>query len=238
MFFEIDFGAALSMTSASRRRPERHPRTGRTAPVRTSGANTVPSRTDSPWRNPDFRTLGGAATLSRLGTNTNTVHVAAPLLALTALDALDALTALDASPAQVGTLAALATLAFLLIGLPAGAWVDRLRTRRVPITADLAGPRSSPPYRSRGGSTPSRWGSCTPRSYRAASPPSSPTSAPRSSCRSSSAGRAGARAHRDGNTHGRRHHRRPRSRRHPGPGLGHLGPPDGTDHPSNHPLGP
>ncbi|WP_327261518.1 hypothetical protein [Streptomyces sp. NBC_01232] len=159
MFFEIGFGAVLSMTLASRRRPERHPRAGRTAPVRTSGADTVPSRTDSPWRNPDFRTLLGAATLSRLGTNTG--HVAVPLLALTAL---------DASPTQVGTPAALSTLAFLLIGLPAGAGVDRLRTGRALITADLAGPRSSPPYRSHGGSTPSRRGSRTPRPYRAASP--------------------------------------------------------------------
>ncbi|WP_405788195.1 hypothetical protein [Streptomyces sp. NBC_00029] len=127
MFFEIGFGAVLSMTLASRRRPERHPRAGRTAPVRTSGADTVPSRTDSPWRNPDFRTLFGAATLSRLGTNTG--HVAVPLLALTAL---------DASPTQFGTPAALSTLAFLLIGLPAGAGVDRLRTGRALITADLA----------------------------------------------------------------------------------------------------
>jgi hypothetical protein len=40
--------------------------------------------------------------------------------------------ALDAGPGQVGTLA------FLLIGLPAGAWVDRMRHRRVLIVADLA----------------------------------------------------------------------------------------------------
>ncbi|MFE6844275.1 MFS transporter [Streptomyces sp. NPDC057686] len=81
----------------------------------------------SPWRTKDFRTLFSATTLSQLGTNTG--HVAVPLLALTAL---------DATAGQVGTLAALSTTAFLLIGLPAGAWVDRLRTRRVLVTADLA----------------------------------------------------------------------------------------------------
>lgn len=44
---------------------------------------------------------------------------------------------LDAGPGQVGLLAALSTLAFLLVGLPAGAWVDRLRRRRVQVAADL-----------------------------------------------------------------------------------------------------
>src|SRR5699024_2280583 len=39
---------------------------------------------------------------------------------------------------EVGVLAAMSTLAFLLIGLPAGAWVDRMRRRNVLITADLA----------------------------------------------------------------------------------------------------
>ncbi|MFF5706390.1 MFS transporter [Streptomyces sp. NPDC012794] len=96
-----------------------------TAPA--TGSPTVPPADDGPWRNPDFRALFGAAALSQFAANTG--YIAVPLLALTAL---------DASPAQVGALAALSTAAFLLIGLPAGAWVDRLRTRRVLITADLA----------------------------------------------------------------------------------------------------
>ncbi|MCX4524812.1 MFS transporter [Streptomyces sp. NBC_01551] len=83
--------------------------------------------TTTPWRNRNFRTLFAASTLNQFATNTGAVAV--PLLALTAL---------DASAAQVGALATLSTLAFLLIGLPAGAWVDRLRTRRVLIAADLA----------------------------------------------------------------------------------------------------
>ncbi|MEU6380656.1 MFS transporter [Streptomyces sp. NPDC046909] len=83
--------------------------------------------TESPWRSADFRTLFAASTLSQLGTNVS--YVAVPLIAVLAL---------DAGPAQVGALATLSTLAFLLIGLPAGAWVDRMRHRRVLIVADLA----------------------------------------------------------------------------------------------------
>ncbi|MET9377667.1 MFS transporter [Streptomyces sp. NPDC002992] len=84
-------------------------------------------RSDSPWRVSDFRTLFSAAVLSHLGTNAG--YVAVPLIAVEAL---------DASPGEVGALATLATLAFLLIGLPAGAWVDRLPQRRVLIAADTA----------------------------------------------------------------------------------------------------
>ena len=45
---------------------------------------------------------------------------------------------LNASPGQVGLLGVLATVAFLLIGLPAGAWVDRVRRRWVMVAADVA----------------------------------------------------------------------------------------------------
>lgn len=83
---------------------------------------------DSPslWRTPAFRSLFGASVLSQIGTNVS--YVAVPLLAVTEL---------HASPAQIGALATLSTLAFLLIGLPAGAWVDRMRQRRVLIVSDL-----------------------------------------------------------------------------------------------------
>ncbi|MFI1484917.1 MFS transporter [Streptomyces sp. NPDC020747] len=82
---------------------------------------------NSPWQTADFRTLFSATALSQLGTNVS--YVAVPLIAVTEL---------DASPGQIGALATLSTLAFLLIGLPAGAWVDRMRHRRVLIAADLA----------------------------------------------------------------------------------------------------
>ncbi|MCX5207269.1 MFS transporter [Streptomyces sp. NBC_00237] len=80
----------------------------------------------SPWRNPDFRRLFAAAAISQTGTQVG--YVAIPLVAVVAL---------DAGPGQAGVLATLSTVAFLLIGLPAGAWVDRLRHRSLMVTADL-----------------------------------------------------------------------------------------------------
>ena len=50
---------------------------------------------------------------------------------------LTAILTLDATPAQLGILTAAATLPSLLVSLPAGAWVDRLRRRPVLIGADL-----------------------------------------------------------------------------------------------------
>ena len=48
-----------------------------------------------------------------------------------------AISLLHATESEIGILAGLQTLAFLLIGLPAGAWVDRWRKRQVMIVADL-----------------------------------------------------------------------------------------------------
>lgn len=67
-----------------------------------------------------------ATVFSQLGTNVG--YVALPLIAVSRL---------GAGPGQIGALGTLGTVAFLLIGLPAGAWVDRMRHRRVLITADL-----------------------------------------------------------------------------------------------------
>jgi MFS family permease len=44
---------------------------------------------------------------------------------------------LHAATWQIGALTAAASLAFLMIGLPAGVWVDRFRRRRIMIAADL-----------------------------------------------------------------------------------------------------
>jgi predicted MFS family arabinose efflux permease len=77
--------------------------------------------------NRDFRLLFAAAAVSRLGTSVG--YVATPLIAVTAL---------HATPGEVGLLATLSTVAFLVIGLPAGAWTDRLRRRPVLVTADVA----------------------------------------------------------------------------------------------------
>ncbi|WP_328876116.1 MFS transporter [Streptomyces sp. NBC_00287] len=82
---------------------------------------------ESPWRLRSFRALFAASAFSHLGTNIG--YVAIPLLAVTVL---------NAGPGQAGALAALSTAAFLVIGLPAGAWVDRLPRRRVLVAADAA----------------------------------------------------------------------------------------------------
>ncbi|MGY1841023.1 MULTISPECIES: MFS transporter [unclassified Modestobacter] len=77
-------------------------------------------------RHHDFRRLWAAETVSQVGTQVT-------LLALPVL----AVSLLDATPLEMGFLTALETAAFLLIGLPAGAWVDRWRRKRVLVTADL-----------------------------------------------------------------------------------------------------
>lgn len=78
-------------------------------------------------RNPDFLRFLSSHVANELGANIS--RVALPLVAVMAL---------NAGPTEVGVLSALQTVAFLLIGLPAGVWVDRLRRRRVMMASDLA----------------------------------------------------------------------------------------------------
>jgi MFS family permease len=75
---------------------------------------------------PDFRRLWLGETVSEFGTQISVL--AMPLTAVATL---------HASTFQVALLTALQTAAFLLIGLPAGAWVDRMRRRPVLIGADI-----------------------------------------------------------------------------------------------------
>jgi MFS family permease len=78
-------------------------------------------------RHRDFRLLWLGDTVSQAGT------------AITALALpLAAVTTLHATPFEVGVLVAAEYVAFLLLGLPAGAWIDRLRRRPVLIASDLA----------------------------------------------------------------------------------------------------
>ncbi|WP_290058946.1 MFS transporter [Amycolatopsis solani] len=79
------------------------------------------------FRHADFRRLWAADTASQFGTAVG--YTAIPLLAAVTL---------AATPFEMGLLTAAETVAFLLIGLPAGVWVDRLRRRRVMLTADFA----------------------------------------------------------------------------------------------------
>ena len=77
------------------------------------------------WHHADFRALWSAQTVSQVGTQVT--QIALPLTAISVL---------SATPLQVGLLTTLAFLPFLLVGLPAGVWVDRLRHRRVMIVAN------------------------------------------------------------------------------------------------------
>lgn len=79
------------------------------------------------WQNFEFRKLWIANTVSSLGTQITVL--ALPLTAVTLL---------HASPAQMGILTACGTLPYLIVGLPAGVWVDRLRRRPILITADMS----------------------------------------------------------------------------------------------------
>ena len=79
-----------------------------------------------PTHRPDLRRLWLGETTSAVGSSVTAV--ALPLVALTAL---------HASVLQVSLLGAAAWLPWLLIGLPAGAWVDRRPKRRLMMACDV-----------------------------------------------------------------------------------------------------
>ncbi|MFE4972428.1 MFS transporter [Kitasatospora sp. NPDC056651] len=74
----------------------------------------------------DFRLLLTGAAAAQTGSQVTLV--ALPLVAVVVL---------DATPFQVGLLTAAETAAFLLVGLPAGAWLDRMRKLPVLVRADV-----------------------------------------------------------------------------------------------------
>lgn len=84
-------------------------------------------RRDTLWFHPDFRRLWASDTVSQTGNFVGQTVI--PLLAATVL---------AATPFQMGLLTAAENAAFLLIGLPAGVWVDRMRRRPLMLRADFA----------------------------------------------------------------------------------------------------
>ena len=84
-------------------------------------------RRDSLWFHADFRRLWAGDTVSQAGTFVGQAVI--PLLAATVL---------AATPFEMGLLTAAENAAFLLIGLPAGVWVDRMRRRKLMMRADFA----------------------------------------------------------------------------------------------------
>src|SRR5207253_7390967 len=77
-------------------------------------------------RHRDFSLLWAGQSVSRLGSQVSLLAI--PLVAIDTL---------HANAFAVGVLTSMETAPFLLVGLPAGAWVDRLRRRPVLVAADV-----------------------------------------------------------------------------------------------------
>jgi MFS family permease len=79
------------------------------------------------WRHPDFIRLWSAETVSQFGTQFT--QLALPLVAIDVL---------HVSAFEVAALTTVEFLPFLLVSLPAGVWVDRLRRRPILVIGDLS----------------------------------------------------------------------------------------------------
>jgi MFS family permease len=78
------------------------------------------------WRHPDFVKLWSAETVSQFGTQFT--QLALPLVAIDVL---------HVSAFKVASLTTVEFLPFLLVSLPAGVWVDRLRRRPILVAGDV-----------------------------------------------------------------------------------------------------
>jgi MFS family permease len=103
----------------------------------TEPTDTQPPATEAPaaeprprrgglWQHLDFRRLWIGETVSQFGTMVS--QLALPLVAILVV---------HATTLEVGLLEAFQTALFLLVGLPAGAWVERMRFRSVLIVNDV-----------------------------------------------------------------------------------------------------
>jgi MFS family permease len=97
-----------------------------TVEVVNAEGGTTPSRRRSLWRHPDYMRIWSAASISLMGTQVS--QIAIPFIAVVVL---------RASTFQVALLAAVEMLPFILVALPAGAWLDRVRRRPVLIAGDV-----------------------------------------------------------------------------------------------------
>jgi MFS family permease len=95
-------------------------------PVSNGGGPAAPPRSGSLLRHSDFLKLWSAETVSQFGTAIT--QLALPLTAILVL---------KATAFQVGLLTTAQFLPFILVGLPAGVWVDRMRRRPLLIVGDL-----------------------------------------------------------------------------------------------------
>jgi MFS family permease len=78
------------------------------------------------WRHADFLKLWSAETVSQLGTQVT--ELALPLVAIITL---------EASAFEVSLLVVIELAPFILVSLPAGVWVDRMRRKQILVVADV-----------------------------------------------------------------------------------------------------
>lgn len=90
-----------------------------------SAAPAEPAAKGSLWRERNFLTFWTGQAFSQFGAQIT--ELAIPVLAVLVL---------NATEFEVGVLTAANVAAFLVVGLPAGAWIDRMRKRHVMIWAD------------------------------------------------------------------------------------------------------
>jgi MFS family permease len=89
-------------------------------------ATSEATRRQSLWRHRDFMKLWTGETISQFGTQVSALAI--PLIAALIL---------HVTPFEFGLLATVEFLPFILISLPAGVWVDRMRRRPILIAGDL-----------------------------------------------------------------------------------------------------
>src|SRR5919109_2845906 len=94
--------------------------------ARSEVAATTPVRRPSLWRHADFLKLWTAQTISQVGDEVT--QLAVPLVAILTL---------GVGPFELGLLGTFQFLPFILLTIPAGVWVDRLRRRPILIGADI-----------------------------------------------------------------------------------------------------
>lgn len=90
-----------------------------------TAAPATPAPKGTLWRDGNFLTMWSGQALSQFGAQIT--ELALPVLAVLIL---------NATEWEVGLLNAAQVAAFLVVGLPAGAWIDRMRKRHVMIWAD------------------------------------------------------------------------------------------------------
>jgi MFS family permease len=126
---EADAGAAAEADAVEDRAEQPGPTSDPTAPTgRTTERETAAgsARTPTLWHDGNFLRMWSGQSFSQFGAQIT--ELAIPVLAVIVL---------QATEFEVGLLTAAGVAAFLVVGLPAGAWIDRMRKRHVMIAADL-----------------------------------------------------------------------------------------------------